>query len=287
MLFLYLEIKLQMKHKEYNWKLADGTGIFAQSWQPKTKLKGVINFVHGFGEHSGRYAHWAERFCKHGFAFIAHDQKGYGKSEGKRGHIDSIDEYIEGVDVLLHSSKALFPNHKHVLYGHSMGGNVVINYCIQNKPELSGLIASSPWLKLATSYSWLMMAGVKLIHRIAPKASRNAGLDVNYISHDPEEKRKYKADPLNHEKLTYSMLREVMKAGNFALKNDDQVELPFLLQHGSGDKITSFKASQRLANSNKNIHFKKWPGLYHELHNEYEKEEIFEFLFEWISDVVD
>lgn len=272
-----------MLHKEYSWTKNDGIRIYAQSWQPVTDVKAIINFVHGFGEHSGRYAHWAEKFCKNGYAFIALDQKGYGKSEGRRGHVDSIEEYLEGVRILLTKSKTLFPNHKHVLYGHSMGGNVVINYCIRNNPEIEVLITSSPWLRLAMSYSWLMMIGVKLIHRIAPKASRNAGLDVNYISHDPEEKRKYKEDPLNHEKLTYSMLREVFSAGNYALKNGHKINIPVLLQHGSGDKITSFNASKRLAKSNNNVQFKEWKGLYHELHNEFEKEEIFQFVLNWIE----
>src|SRR5690606_1148928 len=75
-----------LKHKEMFWRAGDGLQLFAQSWEPAEEVKGVICLVHGLGEHSGRYRHWAELFNRSGYAVLATDLRGHGQSAGARGH---------------------------------------------------------------------------------------------------------------------------------------------------------------------------------------------------------
>lgn len=63
---------------------------------------------------------------------------------------------------------------------------------------------------------------------------------------------------------------------------------PILVQHGDFDIITPIQyvqtwVSERL---NGDVTLKIWPGHYHELHNDYGKEEIFLFLLEWMTEKI-
>ena len=73
-------------------------------------------------------------------------------------------------------------------------------------------------------------------------------------------------------------------AAEYALENSAKLEIPLLLMHGSADQITDPEGSRQFYESNPKKHtFKIWEGLYHEIHNEPEKEEVFEYLINWIK----
>jgi acylglycerol lipase len=97
-----------MKHLEMNWKARDGLDIFAQSWEPTIlQPKAVVCLVHGHGEHTSRYAHVAEAFGRQGFVLFGADLRGHGRSGGARGHISSIEDFVQDIDVLLEEARAL------------------------------------------------------------------------------------------------------------------------------------------------------------------------------------
>jgi alpha-beta hydrolase superfamily lysophospholipase len=73
-------------------------------------------------------------------------------------------------------------------------------------------------------------------------------------------------------------------SGYWALEHASEFSLPLLLMHGRDDKIISVKASYEFANTKiKNCTLKIWDGLYHEIHNEPEKKEVFKFLVDWLD----
>ncbi|MDQ3393384.1 MAG: lysophospholipase, partial [Bacteroidota bacterium] len=129
----------------------DGLEIHARYWVPE-KPNAIICIVHGIGEHSGRYNEMALYMCSRGFTVFANDQRGHGKSGGKRGHSPSYSLLLDDVETLMKWARSQYPDLPLYLYGHSWGGNIVANFILKRKTkEVSGSILSSPWLELQMS----------------------------------------------------------------------------------------------------------------------------------------
>lgn len=276
-----------MKTQQFDWKHADGIKIFAKYWAPDTKPKAVIAMVHGMGEHCQRYEKWAKRFTDIGYAFVAFDHIGHGKSEGKRGHVKSYDSLLQSVDQLLAKVGEFFPGLPVVLYGHSMGGGVVLNYAIRNpKANIKGLIASSPWLKLAFEPPAIQVALGKLVKNILPALTQSTKLDVNAISRDPKEVEAYTKDTLVHDKISTMFFIEAYQAGLDAISDAGKLKFPLLLFHGTSDKLTSYKASEEFSKKVvAPIQFELFEGAYHEIHNDLDRDKLFKLISTWLNDI--
>ena len=135
-------------HREYKWNAFDGLDLYAQSWSP-AEPKALICLVHGFNDHSARFDNWSRRLTAEGFAVAAVDLRGHGRSGGRRGYARSYQDLIEDVSVLMTRSRSLFPGIPLVLYGHSMGGNLVTNYLLAAKDIPDATVVTSPWFTLA------------------------------------------------------------------------------------------------------------------------------------------
>ncbi|MFC2129575.1 alpha/beta fold hydrolase [Bacteroidota bacterium] len=127
---------------------ADQQKLFVREWLPEEDPLAVVLYVHGLGSHSGRMDHWAERYTAKQIGFIAYDQRGHGKADGKRGHPKHVKKLIEDTKMMVEMLREEFPEIPVILYGHSMGGNVAINYVISTTKTVDALITTSPWLKL-------------------------------------------------------------------------------------------------------------------------------------------
>lgn len=276
-----------MNYKSTTYASFDGIKLSGYLWEPKENPKALINLIHGFGEYSERYDHWAMMFVEKGVIVHAIDNRGHGRSDGRRGHINSFDDFLNDVDVLIKESTKLYPELPQFIYGHSMGGNIVSNYILKRDHKLTAAVISSPWLRLTFNPSALTLFFARIMKRLFPKFTQNANLDVKGVSHDHVVVNKYLNDSLIHEKISARMFFEIYQAGNWVIENADKLNIPALVQHGSGDKITSHKASKEFVDNakkeGKDIIYKEWDGLYHELHNELEKEKVFEFVINWIE----
>jgi alpha-beta hydrolase superfamily lysophospholipase len=276
-----------MDYKSKVYASFDGMKLSGYLWEPKESPRALINLVHGFGEYSERYNSWAMRFVEKGFAVHAIDNRGHGKSDGKRGHVNKHEEFLNDIDVLIKESKKLYPELPQFIYGHSMGGNIVSNYILKRENNFKGAILSSPWLKLSFTPSTLTIFFARILQKVYPKFTQKSTLDVKGISHDSKVIDAYIKDPLIHEKISAKMFFEIYNAGLWAIANLEKLTIPVLIQHGTGDNITSYKASKEFFENakekGKDIEYKEWEGLYHELHNEKEKEQIFEFVHSWIE----
>lgn len=272
-----------MKHQELKWKSSDGIKLYGQYWSDEN-VKAVVCIVHGMGEHSGRYAHVAKFLNENNYAVIAHDQRGHGKSGGNRGHTPSYDLLLDGISDLLKQADSLFPNSPKFLYGHSMGGNFVLNYAMRRKPEIAGVILSSPWFKLAFEPTAAKVTLAKMVNRIFPSFTQSSNLDATALSRDIAVVNAYKNDKLVHDKVSSNLFLIIHNSGIWALEHVQEFPLPLLIYHGTGDRLTSAKASEEFAKKIRgNVTFKLWEGFYHETHNEPEKQEVLNFVKEWMD----
>ena len=278
-----------MQHEEFNWKSSDNITHFGQLWKSDSDNNlPVICLVHGMGEHSSRYNEFAKYFTEKGISVISYDQRGHGKSEGKRGHTPSLELLLESIDKLLEKAKEKFPNKPLILYGHSMGGGIVLHYVLKNKPQLFGVIASSPWLKLAFEPPAIKVELGKIVNNFFPSFSQSTELDHTAISRDPDVVEQYMNDSLVHDTISSNMFLSVKEATQWALDHAAVFSLPLLVFHGSEDTITSHQASEDfVAKIEKNATFKLWEGYYHECHNDKGKTDVLNYINAWIEQQIE
>ncbi|MFP2994977.1 lysophospholipase [Spongiivirga sp. MCCC 1A20706] len=271
-----------MKHKEFFLKKYHQQ-IFAQSWTPN-EPKAIVLLVHGFGEHSSRYAEFVvPHLIDNSFAVFTYDNIGHGKSTGKRGDCESYEQLMAILNDAYDEVRERFVDLPVFLYGHSMGGNLVINYTLRIEPGVKGTIASSPYLRLAFKPpSWKMSIG-KLFYKIAPSITLSAGLEVNHLTRDKVEVEKYKNDPLVHDKVSPMFTFPIMEAGEWAITNSEHLSTPMLVAHGTGDKVTSHEASKEFAKGSPKASLQLFDGGYHEMHNDLDKKDFMKTLITWMD----
>lgn len=276
-----------MNATELSWKTSDGINIYGKKWETNMPIKAVICLMHGMGEHINRYEHVAQMFNNNGYAVIGCDQRGHGKSGGKRGHFPDFETFLNDVDSLLMQASMNFPDAKQILYGHSMGGNLVANYLLRRQPKITGAILSSPYFQLAFQPSKVTLAIGKLMKGILPALSLSSGLDSSAISRDTNEVKKYNNDPLVHDKVSAKMGIEMIETGQWAIDNAEKLTIPTLVYHGTADRLTSHHGSELFAEkTGKLVTFISLEGLYHETHNEPEKLEVFKKIILWLDHLI-
>lgn len=273
-----------MEQKNLNWLSVNGKKLFASLWEPQVKVKAVICLVHGFGEHCMRYEPYVKYFTENGFAVLGYDHIGHGQSEGKRGVITSYNQLLDDVQTCLNKAEEFFPNYPKFIYGHSMGGNITFNFLLKRKPDLKGAVITSPWLALSSNPGFFAKAAVTFLKVFVPNITIESSLELDYISTVKQEVEKYKADKLNHGRISLRLLNSVMANGVWAIVHAKKLNVKTLLMHGSDDKITSPVASQMVAGNCKElIEYVEWPGCYHELHNENIRGELAKTAINWLN----
>jgi alpha-beta hydrolase superfamily lysophospholipase len=261
----------------------DGIQLFCRAWLAE-KPKSMIAFVHGLGEHSGRYAHVADFFNKNEYSFFAFDNRGHGQSEGKRGHAPNYDSYLYDIDVFLDYVTAQSAGKPIFLYGHSMGGNLALNYILKRKSTIKGLIVSGPWIQLAFQPKPVLVTVGKLMRSMVPGFTQDSGLVQAHISKDSSVVEAYKNDPLVHSKITASASMSLLEAAAFLDSYAGLMPVPALIMHAREDLLTSQPASEAFSKRVSGpITYKKWEGMYHEIHNEPQKLEVLNYMLGWLE----
>lgn len=268
-----------------SWKAHDNLDIFAQAWEPTVpQPRAVVCLVHGLGEHSSRYAHVAEAFGKQGFVLFGADLRGHGRSGGARGHISSVEDFMQDIDVLLAQARVRYLGLPVILYGHSLGGIQVLYYGLTRKPNVKGVIATSSGLHTALEKQHLKILMAKALGSLTPNTTVASGLDPSSISRDEKVVQAYVNDPLVHDKISLGFGKIMVGVTSWTLAHASEFPLPLLLMHGKADVLAFPSSSIEFAASLKEkCTLVLWDDAYHELHNEPEKEEVFKTMTLWMD----
>lgn len=271
-----------MIHREEKWTTNDQKKIYGSYWLIE-KPKAIIGIVHGLGEHCRRYDHVATYFNQQGYSVLGYDRHGHGRSDGPRGHASSYEVYLDEIDLLLGKMNDLNPAIPALLYGHSMGGQLVLLHVLQRQPNLKALISSAPVIRLAFDPPAFTLILGKLMRQIFPGFSQPNGLDPAALSHDPEVVKAYIEDPLVHNKVSTVTALGTLQNAKWLDNYSGQMPVPTLLMHGQEDKITSCAGTQDFHQRVGNTDFKMWEGSFHEIHNELNKAEVLQFTSRWVA----
>ncbi len=275
-----------MTHVGFTFNSEDGLDLLGRAWISKeTSPRGIVHLVHGLGEHSGRYAHVGECLTEAGYTLAAFDLRGHGLSGGKRGHAPGIPVVMKDIARFLEESETRFgADLPRFLYGHSLGGSLVINYGLRRKPDLAGVIATSPALATAFAPPKAKVTLGKIMSNILPGLQMNNGLETTALSRDKAIVTAYQNDVLVHNKLSAQLGIDLLESGQFALDNATSWNMPLLLMHGTADRITSHKASKQFAKAAGDaVELVLWEDYYHETHNDLGKENVIKKMITWLD----
>lgn len=264
----------------------DGLHLYAQHWQPDAAPSAVVVLVHGYGEHCGRYNHVASTFAGRGAAVYGYDQRGYGRSDGTRAYVDSFNQYLDDLNQFLDYVRTRQPDRPLFLFGHSMGGLVVLKHVLERPSSHKGLMLSAPAIKINPNLAPLLRRLAQFLGRVAPTLPTTRSPE-GAISRDPAVVEEAKNDPLNyHGRVLARTGAEMLKAGEEVRRHLDDLSDPFLVIHGTADSLASPEWSKRLykraASNDKTIEL--YEGLYHETFNEPEQDEVLRDLGNWLGE---
>jgi alpha-beta hydrolase superfamily lysophospholipase len=277
-----------MKSFEARWEGPDGTAFFIQGWEPENgKPKALIALVHGLGEHAARYVHVGQAMTEAGYALIGFDLRGHGRSGGPRGHSSSLDAYMQDIREFLGLMAQRYPDMPHFLYGHSLGGLFALAFAIQYGAGLNGVVVTGPGLRSSLQEQKAKVAMVKLLGSFLPSVTLHSGLDPSMISRDLNIVQAYVNDPLVHFSASLGFGKAGLRAIDLCFARAKEFPAPLLIIHGKGDQLAYPSGSEDFAKlvraAGGDVTLKLWDDLYHEVHNEPEKVEVFKFMIEWLD----
>lgn len=271
-------------------RMRDGTVLRTRRWEVATPWAAAL-IVHGISEHSGRYEGVGSWLRAAGIDAHAYDQRGWGASEGTRGHVERWSIYLDDAEEILAGLRARHPGLPIVLYGHSMGGLIATGYVLDGRPLPDLLVLTAPGVD-STHPRWLKVVA-KVLGRVAPRMRPPvAPYEQGVLSRDPEVDRLYRSDPLRVYEVTAGFGLAALGAQQAARDAIDALAaakgsfpIPTLLLHGTTDRLVPFAATERYAGVGA-VTRRAYAGLRHELHNEPEGERIVGEIVDWVRDQV-
>ena len=257
--------------------------IWWQAWDVDQARAEVV-IAHGAGEHSDRYGHVARALNQRGYSVWALDHRGHGRSEGPRALIDSLERAVADMRTLVDMVMAGAGGRRPFLLGHSMGGLLSVGYTLRNQPTLSGLVLSAPVAALESASTATRVLSA-LLSRVTPRLGV-FGVDPGAVSRDPEVVEDYETDPMVfHGKLPVRTVAELAGEISDLPERVREIELPVLLLYGTADTLAvpagSVMLSERISSSDLTV--VPYEGLYHEILNEPEREEIIAAIADWLD----
>ena len=266
---------------------AEGNVLRTLTWEPRGDVLGRVLVVHGLGEHAGRYGHVAEYLTILGFAVMAFDLRGHGMSEGRRGSLRAFELLVEDVQSAREVAERRLPGHGHpFLYGHSLGGLVVLRHLQMSRPPTPGVVLSAPWLGTAREVPRWMRMGISVLLRVLPDVPlSNPRSDPRALTGDEEARAAFVDDPLVHHKLSPRFFAEVERAQTLALSQAVDPSVPMLVLAPMEDALVDTEVTLRWASAKRGerITVLRLDGTRHEPHNDVGRRDVIASVGSWLE----
>lgn len=264
-----------------------GLKLYTEFWIPQ-KPKALIVVVHGLSEHTGRYGPLIKHFYNLGYAVAVYDQRGHGQSEGERGHIASFQDLLSDLAAFLEHVRKRFPDLPLFLLGHSLGGQIALNFVVKYRMGLRGVLVSSPNLQLKMKIPAWKRWFVEKGHQALPKLKMGSEIKPEELSHDMFVVEGYKADPRVIRRYSLQSAWEILHNLDMVMAMAPRIHVPVFFAHAGDDSITDPEGTRqfyrRVPVQRKRMRI--YSGFYHELVHEVGKEQVFEDMNKFMEDLL-
>lgn len=265
----------EARHEEGFLNSADHLRLFWQRYTPE-RAKATVLVLHGGGDHSGRYPGVTTALVQAGFQVALVDLRGHGQSDGRRWHVDGFADYLHDVDAFVAKlSQDGIAGERLFALGHSQGGLIASLWTVTHGRLLSGLVLSSPYLKLAVKPPAAKVFTATLVGKVVPWLPVAAGLEMSKLTSDPEMQRWTDRDPLYGRSTTPRWFSESRRAQREAIARAGDIDVPLLVLAGSGDQIADVRATRAFVDAarSRDKRLVVYDGFRHEIFNEVRRAE--------------
>ena len=277
---------VKMKFEDSKYIGYDGTRMYLAAWLPDDlNPRALLVAAHGLGSHGGDLATIGEYLSERGVAVFAPDLRGFGHYSGRKGHVMRFDEYIEDMDNLIMQVKDRFLNKLTYVFGSSFGGVVMTKYVIRYPKVVDGLVLHCPGVSPTLDIGKAEYVVGRLLSLLNVKRYIHNKVDFSLTTRRPEVAERHEKDPLRFQKVTPRFGIEGLKAAREAFEGAGLIEMPVLVQQAGADKMVD-PARIREFFDGLGAKDKTWmlyEGLYHELHEEPERDEVLGDLMSWLE----
>lgn len=255
--------------------------IYWRSWLTPDEPRAIVVIAHGFGEHSGRYEQLGERLRAEGYEVYTLDHHGHGRSAGPRGRV-SISAAVDDLDQLVLLAQARHPQADVFLLGNSMGGAIALRYTMDHGHRLAGLVLSGPLAEVDGRA--VAKALARMLGALAPGLPV-ARIDPKSISRDRAVVAAYEFDPLVFDKVPAGTAVEFIRHADTLPDDVRSVTLPTLVMYGTEDRLCAPAGAEMIARriGSADVTVTPYTGLYHEIFNEPEREQVIDELLGWLG----
>jgi alpha-beta hydrolase superfamily lysophospholipase len=252
----------------------DQTELFFQTWMPES-VRGVLVITHGLAEHSECYHPLARALAEDGWLVYAWDMRGHGRSEGKRGFVRHISNYVDDLACFHRLVASKHRDQNLVFFGHSLGGLVTLRYLQSAAPvEFAALALSSPCLGLTVKVPPFKEKLAHVALRWLPTLTMYNEIKYEDLTHDEEMLKSYRADTLRHDKISPGLFLSMVESFPLASEQASAITQPVILQVAGEDRVVSAQASldffERLSGKKNQLFV--YPGSFHEVFNDLDRD---------------
>lgn len=249
----------------------DHQQLYWQSWQdPDAAPRAVVALMHGYAEHSARYDHVGIALARAGYAVMAIDARGHGRSTGRRGYVVNFDDFVDDLELMVRRASQRWPDLPLFVLGHSNGGLISLRLALRKPSHVKAFVFSSPVLGVAPDLSPIKQKVGLLAAKIMPTLSIPSGIDAASLSQLEEVVAQHGRDPLNFPTATAGWFSQMLSAINDLKRRAGELSHPSLMLVAGEDRIVDPKGSERFFHTmgSHDRQLEVLPGLYHEILNE-------------------
>ncbi len=265
--------------------------LHGRLWRGDKAPAGVVLVVHGLGDHGGRYQALAESILATGWCTYAFDLPGHGRSPGGRGRVDSFSGLLADIESACQTISRKFPAIPQVLLGHSMGGNLVLNYLLRCSEETGsssakpdGVVLCGPMLLPPDPPPRPHIFAAWLTGYLMPWIQIERPVDVEMLTTDREQANLITEDPWMHTRIRLYLATQLLSQGRWALDHARRIDVPALVMYGADDALIDRSACQNLAiRGGEHVTLRQWEGLRHDLFHDRGSEDVFQVISSWLG----
>ena len=257
-------------------------------WETENDAKGVVVIAHNILEHTGRYAYVITMLRRNGYHVIMGDLPGQGQtSRANKGQIEDFNEYHENVlEWIKIANEYKIPT---FLLGVGLGGLILLNLLERVELPIEGLMLISPLLEFNQSGKGRKNKLLSNVGKASKDTRFKIGITAQDLTRNDEVIEETENDALMLKKVTYhwyNLVSETMKETMEHIK--DIKSLPTLIMFGTEDIISDISATKELKDklATNELYYKVWNGLYHEIHNEPERDQVMRYVLTFLNNSV-
>ena len=269
----------------------DGYRLPYRRWGPDADSdpppRDVLLALHGLNDYSKGMEKLGEYMAEQGVATYAYDHRGFGAT-ADAGTWPGATTLIDDAATVFELLQERYPESRHFLLGHSMGGAIALTVTVEQNPSIDGLALLAPAVWGREAMPWYQRTALWLTSRILP-GLKLSGEVIGVDPTDNEEAvEQMHADPLIQRTVRADKLAGVTDLMDRALQAVEALEKPSLILYGEHDEVVPPEPTcvmlQRLPDRPPGRwRFALYPEGYHLLTRDLQRERVLADLAAWIE----